>query len=78
VKTSLCCLPDNESYDYRSHSKTKNQDTDLLTGLLLIKEEKNKATDTRNRWQEEKASLPVNVANFGELEHSIPVIIQEK
>lgn len=40
VKISFCCLPDNESYDYRSHSKTKSQDTDLLTGFLLIKEEK--------------------------------------
>lgn len=40
VKISFCCLPDNESYDYRSHSKTNSQDTDLLTGFLLIKEEK--------------------------------------
>lgn len=42
------CLPDNESYDYTDHSKAKNQDTDLLTGFLLIREENKKATDTRN------------------------------
>lgn len=46
VKISLFCLPDNQAYDYRSHSKTNNQDTDLLTGFLLIKEEKKKATYT--------------------------------
>lgn len=33
-------LPDKESYDYTDHSKAKNQDTDLLTGFLLKREEK--------------------------------------
>lgn len=46
-KTSFFCQPDKESYDYTGHSKAKNQDTDLLTGFLLIREKK-KATDTRN------------------------------
>lgn len=39
-----CCLPDNEYYDYTDHSKAKNQDTDLLTGFLLMKEEKKQKT----------------------------------
>lgn len=46
----MSCLPDNEYYDYTDHNKAKNQDTDLLTGFFLIREEKKKkkATDTRN------------------------------
>lgn len=58
-----CCLQDNDYYDYTDHSKAKNQDTDLLTGFLLIREEKKKPLTGGTL--EEKARLPFMSLTWG-------------
>lgn len=77
VKISVFCPPDNQDYDYRNHSKTNNQDTDLLTGFLLMKEEK-KPLIPRTDDDKKARVLSVSVTSFSELKYSISILIQQK